>query len=139
MSTMRAVQVTGYHQNLQLAELPVPTPTGPCVAEFCGPLIHALGGGAQHHPAALRDELACNRRADAARRSGAGHDRHPLPKARHGSRSIQGRLGGCRVDRPPRCGFQCIDTQFTAVDTKGAQTRSLSPWRLSIAARLPTG
>jgi NAD+-dependent secondary alcohol dehydrogenase Adh1 len=29
MSTMRAVQVTGYHQNLQLAELPIPTPTGP--------------------------------------------------------------------------------------------------------------
>ena len=29
MSTMRAVQVTGYHQNLQLAEVPVPTPTEP--------------------------------------------------------------------------------------------------------------
>ena len=29
MSNMRAVQVTGYHQNLQLAEVPVPTPTGP--------------------------------------------------------------------------------------------------------------
>ncbi|HXA12287.1 MAG TPA: NAD(P)-dependent alcohol dehydrogenase [Mycobacterium sp.] len=26
---MRAVQVTGYHQNLQLAEVPIPTPTGP--------------------------------------------------------------------------------------------------------------
>jgi len=26
---MRAVQVTGYHQNLQLAQVPVPTPTGP--------------------------------------------------------------------------------------------------------------
>ena len=29
MSTMRAVQVVGYHQNLQMAEVPVPTPTGP--------------------------------------------------------------------------------------------------------------
>ena len=29
MSTMRAVQVTGYHQNLRLAEVPMPTPTGP--------------------------------------------------------------------------------------------------------------
>ncbi|MDT5183295.1 MAG: NAD+-dependent secondary alcohol dehydrogenase Adh1 [Mycobacterium sp.] len=29
MSTMRAVQVTGYHQNLQLTEVPVPTPTAP--------------------------------------------------------------------------------------------------------------
>ncbi len=29
MSTMRAVQVTGYHQNLQMAEAPIPTPTGP--------------------------------------------------------------------------------------------------------------
>ncbi len=29
MSTMRAVQVTGYHQNLQLAEVPIPTPTAP--------------------------------------------------------------------------------------------------------------
>src|SRR3954463_230963 len=29
MSTMRAVQVTGYHQNLQLTEVLVPTPTGP--------------------------------------------------------------------------------------------------------------
>lgn len=29
MSTMRAVQVTGYHQNLQLAEVPIPTPEGP--------------------------------------------------------------------------------------------------------------
>jgi hypothetical protein len=37
--------------------------------------------GAQHHPAALRDERACDRRTDAARRSGAGHDRHPVPKS----------------------------------------------------------
>ncbi len=29
MSTMRAVQVVGYHQNLELTELPVPEPTGP--------------------------------------------------------------------------------------------------------------
>ena len=29
MSTMRAVQVTGYHQNLQMSEVPTPTPTGP--------------------------------------------------------------------------------------------------------------
>jgi NAD+-dependent secondary alcohol dehydrogenase Adh1 len=29
MSTMRAVQVTDYHQNLQVAEVPIPTPTGP--------------------------------------------------------------------------------------------------------------
>jgi len=29
MSTMRAVQVVGYHQNLEMAEVPVPTPTGP--------------------------------------------------------------------------------------------------------------
>jgi propanol-preferring alcohol dehydrogenase len=29
MSTMRAVQVVGYHENLEMKELPVPTPTGP--------------------------------------------------------------------------------------------------------------
>lgn len=29
MSTMRAVQVVGYHQKLELAEVPVPEPTGP--------------------------------------------------------------------------------------------------------------
>ena len=29
MSTMRAVQVVGYHQNLEMTEVPVPTPTGP--------------------------------------------------------------------------------------------------------------
>jgi len=29
MSTMRAVQVVGYHQNLEMAEVPIPTPTGP--------------------------------------------------------------------------------------------------------------
>ncbi len=29
MSTMRAVQVVGYHQNLEMAEVPAPTPTGP--------------------------------------------------------------------------------------------------------------
>jgi NAD+-dependent secondary alcohol dehydrogenase Adh1 len=29
MSTMRAVQVVGYHQPLQMAEVPVPEPTGP--------------------------------------------------------------------------------------------------------------
>jgi NAD+-dependent secondary alcohol dehydrogenase Adh1 len=29
MSTMRAVQVVGYHQNLEMKEVPVPTPTGP--------------------------------------------------------------------------------------------------------------
>ncbi len=29
MSTMRAVQVVGYHENLEMKEVPVPTPTGP--------------------------------------------------------------------------------------------------------------
>lgn len=29
MSTMRAVQVVGYHQNLQMEQVPVPEPTGP--------------------------------------------------------------------------------------------------------------
>src|SRR3978361_1805920 len=29
MITMRSVQVVGYHQNLEMAEVPVPTPTGP--------------------------------------------------------------------------------------------------------------
>ena len=29
MSTMRAVQVVGYHQNLEMKEVPTPTPTGP--------------------------------------------------------------------------------------------------------------
>jgi NAD+-dependent secondary alcohol dehydrogenase Adh1 len=29
MSTMRAVQVVGYHQSLELKEVPVPTPAGP--------------------------------------------------------------------------------------------------------------
>ena len=29
MSTMRAVQVVGYHKNLEMKELPVPEPTGP--------------------------------------------------------------------------------------------------------------
>jgi NAD+-dependent secondary alcohol dehydrogenase Adh1 len=29
MSTMRAVQVVGYHQNLEMKEVPAPTPTGP--------------------------------------------------------------------------------------------------------------
>ncbi len=29
MSTMRAVQVVGYHQDLRMTELPIPTPTGP--------------------------------------------------------------------------------------------------------------
>lgn len=29
MSTMRAVQVVGYHQNLELADVEKPTPTGP--------------------------------------------------------------------------------------------------------------
>ena len=29
MSTMRAVQVVGYHQNLEMTEVPVPTPDGP--------------------------------------------------------------------------------------------------------------
>ncbi len=29
MSTMRAVQVVGYHQNLEMTEVDVPEPTGP--------------------------------------------------------------------------------------------------------------
>ena len=29
MSTMRAVQVVGYHEKLRMTELPIPTPTGP--------------------------------------------------------------------------------------------------------------
>ena len=65
------------------------------IAEFCGPLMYALGGGAQHHPGALRDELACDRCTDAARRSGAGHDRHPVSKAR--DRVILGSVGQCRL------------------------------------------
>ena len=29
MNTMKAVRVVGYHQNLEMAEVPVPEPTGP--------------------------------------------------------------------------------------------------------------
>jgi hypothetical protein len=30
-----------------------------------------------------------------------GHDHHPVPKARHGSQPIPGRLGGCALTGPP--------------------------------------
>src|SRR6185295_435385 len=78
------------------------------VAEFFGPLMHAFGGGTQHHPAALRDELACHRRTDAARRSGAGHDRHPVPKARHASKSIPGNWAVAVWTEPQRAAFGAL-------------------------------
>ena len=75
------------------------------VAEFRGPLVHALGGGAEHNAGTLLDQRTCHCHTDAARRSGAGHDRHPVSKARHGSKPIPGRLVECRLDRPAGCGF----------------------------------
>jgi NAD+-dependent secondary alcohol dehydrogenase Adh1 len=51
MSTMRAVQVVGYHQDLQMTEVPVPEPTGPFDvvvkiggAGVCRTDIHILEG-----------------------------------------------------------------------------------------------
>ncbi len=51
MSTMRAVQVVGYHQDLEMTELPVPEPTGPFDvvvriggAGVCRTDIHILEG-----------------------------------------------------------------------------------------------
>ena len=45
------------------------------------------------------------------------------------SKPIPSRLVECRLDRPTECGFQCVDTQLTAIDAKSPQAPSLSAWR----------
>ena len=80
MSTMRAVQVVGYHQNLEMTEVPVPEPTGPFDvvvkiggAGVCRTDLHILEG----------------QWAEKSRRAAAVHDR---PRERR--LGARGRVGG---------------------------------------------
>jgi NAD+-dependent secondary alcohol dehydrogenase Adh1 len=46
MSTMRAVLVVGYHQNLEMIQVPTPTPSGPFDV-----VVKIAGAGVPNRPA----------------------------------------------------------------------------------------
>src|SRR6201991_4000388 len=123
MSTMRAVQVTGYHQNLQMAEVPVPTPSAPFDvvvkiggAGVCRTDLHILEGqwaeksGVQL-PYTIGHENA-----------GWGHAGGPaVTNVAEGDKVILHPLITCGLCRACRSGddVHCEASAFPGIDTNG--------------------
>ncbi len=124
MSTMRAVQVVGYHQNLEMTEVPVPTPTGPFDvvvkiggAGVCRTDLHILEGQwAEKIPG-----RSCRTRS--ATRTPAGCDAvgSAVTNVSEGDKVIVHPLITCGLCRACRSGddVHCEANAFPGIDTNG--------------------
>ncbi|WP_341925842.1 NAD(P)-dependent alcohol dehydrogenase [Nocardioides psychrotolerans] len=129
MSTMRAVQVVGYHQRLEMTEIPVPEPTGPFDvvvkiggAGVCRTDLHILEGQwAEKSGVALPYTI--------------GHENagwvHAVGSAvtgvREGDKVIVHPLITCGLCRACRSGddVHCEANQFPGIDTDGGYAEYL--------------
>ena len=129
MTTMRAVQVVGYHQDLQMTELPVPEPTGPFDvvvriggAGVCRTDLHILEGQWQA-------------KTDVALPYTIGHENagwvHAVGSAvtnvKEGDTVIVHPLITCGLCRACRSGddVHCESSAFPGIDTNGGYAEYL--------------
>jgi NAD+-dependent secondary alcohol dehydrogenase Adh1 len=129
MSTMRAVQVVGYHQNLQMAEVPVPTPTGPFDvvvkiggAGVCRTDLHILEGQwAQKSQVALPYTIG-HENAGWVDSVGSA-----VTNVREGDKVIVHPLITCGLCRACRSGddVHCQANAFPGIDTNGGYAEYL--------------
>jgi NAD+-dependent secondary alcohol dehydrogenase Adh1 len=129
MSTMRAVQVTGYHQNLQLAEVPVPTPTGPFDvvvkiggAGVCRTDIHILEGQWAEKSQVQLPYTIGHENAGWVHAIGSA-----VTNVREGDKVIVHPLITCGLCRACRSGddVHCEASSFPGIDTDGGYAEYL--------------
>ena len=129
MSTMRAVQVTGYHQNLQLAEVPVPTPTGPFDvvvkiggAGVCRTDLHILEGQWAEKSQVQLPYTIGHENAGWVHAIGSA-----VTNVREGDKVIVHPLVTCGLCRACRSGddVHCEASSFPGIDTDGGYAEYL--------------
>ena len=129
MSTMRAVQVTGYHQNLQLAEVPIPTPTGPFDvvvkiggAGVCRTDLHILEGQWAEKSQVQLPYTIGHENAGWVHASGSA-----VTNVREGDKVIVHPLITCGLCRACRSGddVHCEASSFPGIDTNGGDAEYL--------------
>jgi NAD+-dependent secondary alcohol dehydrogenase Adh1 len=129
MSTMRAVQVTGYHQNLQLAEVPIPTPTGPFDvvvkiggAGVCRTDLHILEGQWAEKSQVQLPYTIGHENAGWVHAIGSA-----VTNVREGDKVIVHPLVTCGLCRACRSGddVHCAASSFPGIDTNGGYAEYL--------------
>jgi NAD+-dependent secondary alcohol dehydrogenase Adh1 len=129
MSTMRAVQVTGYHQNLQLAEVPVPTPTEPFDvvvkiggAGVCRTDLHILEGQWAEKSEVQLPYTIGHENAGWVHAIGSA-----VTNVREGDKVIVHPLITCGLCRACRSGddVHCEASSFPGIDTNGGYAEYL--------------
>ena len=129
MSTMRAVQVTGYHQNLQLAEVPIPTPTGPFDvvvkiggAGVCRTDLHILEGQWAEKSQVQLPYTIGHENAGWVHAIGSA-----VTNVREGDKVIVHPLITCGLCRACRSGddVHCEASSFPGIDTNGGYAEYL--------------
>ena len=129
MSTMRAVQVTGYHQNLQLAEVPIPTPTGPFDvvvkiggAGVCRTDLHILEGQWAEKSQVQLPYTIGHENAGWVHAIGSA-----VTNVREGDKVIVHPLITCALCRACRSGddVHCEESSFPGIDTNGGYAEYL--------------
>ncbi len=130
MSTMRAVQVVGYHQNLEMTELPIPTPTGPFDvvvkiggAGVCRTDLHILEGQwAEKSQVALPYTIG-HENAGWVQAIGSA-----VTNVAEGDKVIVHPLITCGLCRACRSGddVHCAANQFPGIDTNGGYAEYLT-------------
>ncbi len=129
MSTMRAVQVTGYHQNLQLTEVPVPTPTGPFDvvvkiggAGVCRTDLHILEGQWAEKSQVQLPYTIGHENAGWVHAIGSA-----VTNVREGDKVIVHPLVTCGLCRACRSGddVHCEASSFPGIDTNGGYAEYL--------------
>lgn len=129
MSTMRAVQVVGYHQDLRMTEVPVPEPTGPFDvvvkiggAGVCRTDLHILEGQWAEKSQVVLPYTIGHENAGWVHAVGAA-----VTHVAEGDKVIVHPLITCGLCRACRSGddVHCESNQFPGIDTDGGYAEYL--------------
>jgi NAD+-dependent secondary alcohol dehydrogenase Adh1 len=129
MTTMRAVQVVGYHQNLEMTEVPVPEATGPWDvivriggAGVCRTDLHILEGQWAEKSGVALPYTIGHENAGWVHAVGAG-----VTNVSEGDKVIVHPLITCGLCRACRSGddVHCESSQFPGIDTNGGYAEYL--------------
>ncbi len=129
MTTMRAVQVVGYHENLRMTEVPVPEPTGPFDvvvkiggAGVCRTDLHILEGQWAEKSQVVLPYTIGHENAGWVHAVGSA-----VTNVREGDKVIVHPLITCGLCRACRSGddVHCESNQFPGIDTNGGYAEYL--------------
>jgi NAD+-dependent secondary alcohol dehydrogenase Adh1 len=129
MSTMRAVQVVGYHQDLEMTEVPVPEATGPFDvivriggAGVCRTDLHILEGQWEEKSGVTLPYTIGHENAGWVHAVGSA-----VTNVREGDKVIVHPLVTCGLCRACRSGddVHCEASSFPGIDTNGGYAEYL--------------